>query len=92
MDASHLNGRVSGEVCEAVDPPGRRHQSAQGGRCSVFTGNRRVRHESYRGWSGYRKAGVCATCRSLEFLFYRSNGLMKPVVPSTVPYPDMRSR
>jgi glutathione S-transferase len=24
-----------------VDPPGRRHQSAKGGRCSVFTGNRK---------------------------------------------------
>jgi hypothetical protein len=49
--------------------------------------------ESYRGWSGYRKAGVCATCKSPEFLFHRRNDdLMKPVVPSTVPYPDMRSR
>jgi hypothetical protein len=39
-----------GELAKEVDPPGRRHRSGQGGRCSVFTGNRRVRHESYRGW------------------------------------------
>ena len=43
MDASHLKGEVSGRAWEGVDPPSRRHQSAQGGRCSVFTGNRRVR-------------------------------------------------
>jgi hypothetical protein len=31
--------------------------------------------------------------KSLEFLFHGSSyDLMKPVVPSTVPYPDMRSR
>jgi hypothetical protein len=60
MDASHFEGEVGGELGKEVDPPGRRHQSAQGGRCSVFTGNRRVRHESYRGWSGYRKASISA--------------------------------
>ena len=60
MDASHFEVEVRGELEKKVDPPGRRHQSAQGGRCSVFTGNRRVRHESYRGWSGYRKASISA--------------------------------
>jgi transposase len=43
MDASHLKGEVSGRAWEGVDPPSRRHQSAHGGRCSGFTGNRRVR-------------------------------------------------
>jgi hypothetical protein len=40
-----------------------------------------------------KKKCVCATCKLCEFPFHRrSYGLMKPVVPSTVPYPDMRSR
>ena len=52
-----------------------------------------VGDEDYTTGIGYRKASVRATCKSLEFLFYRrSDDLMKPVVPSTVPYPDMRSR
>jgi hypothetical protein len=32
MDASHLEIEVIGELEKRVDPPGRRHQSAQGGR------------------------------------------------------------
>jgi TnpA family transposase len=55
-----LRSEVIGELKNEVDPPGRRHQSAQGGRCSVFTGNRRVQDESYRGWSGYRKTDFSA--------------------------------
>src|SRR5260370_2609585 len=40
-----------------------------------------------------RESGLRATCKSLEFLSHsRMYGLMKPVVPSTVPYSDMRSR
>jgi transposase len=56
MDASHFETEGRGELEKKVDPPCRRHQSAKDGRCSGFTGNRRVRDESYRGWSGYRKA------------------------------------
>ena len=34
----HFEVEVRGELEKKVDPPVRRHQSAQGGRCSVFTG------------------------------------------------------
>jgi len=39
------------------------------------------------------KKHVCATGKSIEFLFHRRRyDLMKPAVPSAVSYLDMRSR
>jgi hypothetical protein len=38
MDASHFEIEVRGELEKDVDPPGRRHQSAQGGRCRIVVG------------------------------------------------------
>ena len=50
---------MGGAVCEKVDPPGPTASKCLGGRCSsLHMATRRVRHESYRGGSGYRKAGV----------------------------------
>jgi hypothetical protein len=50
-------------------------------------------HEDYGNRHRPGEKCFCATCKSREFLFHRSRyDLMKPVVPSTVPYPDMRSR
>jgi len=71
----------------------RRHQSAKVVVLRRPLRVRRARNEDYDIWRGPGKAGLCATSKSREFLFHRSRyDLMKPVVPSTVPYPDMRSR
>lgn len=65
----------------------------QSGVNTIPLSERSDRDEDYDSRHRSGKAGNCATCKSLEFLSHRRMyGLMKPVVPSTVPYPDMQSR
>jgi hypothetical protein len=78
MDAPHFEGEVRDSLrrkwplwADGIKVP-------KGGRCSVFTGNRRVRDESYRSWSGYPKTGVSAAlCRGVidPVVFFETESL-----------------
>jgi hypothetical protein len=63
MDASHFEGEVSGVELGKDSGPlradGIRVPKVEGVQSSQAAGG--VRDESYRGWSGYRKAG-CFNC------------------------------
>src|SRR5260221_635168 len=60
MDALPLRSEVRGSLRRKWTLRAAGIKVPKGGRCSVFTGKRRVRDESYRSWSGYRKTGVSA--------------------------------
>lgn len=94
--------RASGEWNERVPPtlwvggkaqwPSRDYGLSRG-RVEIVPGTKGASHEEHGSGSGYCEEHFRATCKSSEFLFHRRRyDLTKPVVPSTVPYPDMRSR